>query len=192
MIPHAEKLIEKAQKGEKLTTAERRHCVAFLMATERPTNSNMGNLFKVSERQIRLDKEHIRKERAKEITEEDISLVISDIAMVFETQIRDIERSKKKCKMGGRAYLEHCKTIFKSQLEKVKALQDLGYYPKNLGQMTVEKYEYKAIVSKDGSVETRPTELTFEDVEVVEQQPAEQKALPAPEYLDRDVSEFET
>jgi hypothetical protein len=191
MIPHAEKLIEKAQKGEKLNTAERRHCVAFMMTTQRETNANMGSLFKVSERQIRLDKEHIRKERAKEITEEDISLVISDIAMVFETQIRDIEASKRRCKRGSRSYLEHCKTIFKAQLDKVKALQDLGYYPKNLGQMTVQKYEYAAIVSKDGSVETRPTNLAL-DAEIIEGEVEELKALPAPEPLDRDVTEFET
>jgi hypothetical protein len=45
----------------------------------------------------------------------------------------------------------------------VKALQDLGYYPKNLGNMTVQKFDFKAIVNKlDGSVTVHNRDLIDE------------------------------
>jgi hypothetical protein len=160
MLPQSEQLLERARAGERLTTKERRHCVAYNMA-KAPDISNvaMGELFQVSERQIRLDKQYIRQERAKLVKEDDVGLVIADIAMSFDNEVQDIQRSKTKCKIGTPAYLNHCKTIFDLQLAKVKALQDLGYYPKSLGNLTVDKFEYVAVVGKDGSVNTRPIEL---------------------------------
>jgi hypothetical protein len=163
MIPHAEKLIDRARAGERLNPKDRRHCIAYIIGTQPTvTNVEMAELFKVSERQIRIDRKSIREEKSKLLKEEDIGLVIVDIAMRCEQQIRDIERSKQKCQLGTRAYMEHCRAIFKIELEKVSALQNLGYYPKNLGNMTIDKYEYKAIVSKDGSVNTRPVDLQID------------------------------
>ena len=46
------------------------------------------------------------------------------------------------------------------QVEKVTALQRLGYYPVNLGNMTIDKFEYKATVSLDGSVESHRKKLS--------------------------------
>lgn len=169
-IPEAQKLLQRAQAGEKLTPKERRHCIAFLMATAPETNqTDMADWFGVSERQIRFDKRHIREERAALIKEEDIALVIADIAFSFDNQVRDIETSKRKCDKGTRTYLEHCKAVFDMQLRRVKALQDLGYYPKNLGNMVIDRYVYAAEVGKDGSVNTRPVDLQFaEDGTVIE------------------------
>jgi hypothetical protein len=168
-LPHAEKLIERARQGERLPSKERQHCVSFLMATQpSATNVELGILFGVSERQIRQDKDKIRRDRAKLLKEDDIGLVIADIAMSFDNQVRDIEASKRKCKYGSRTFLEHCKAIFKLQMDKVVALQNLGYYPKNLGQMTVEKFEYTAIVSPDGSASSLPTKLMIEDGSIQE------------------------
>jgi hypothetical protein len=183
-LPHAEKLIERARRGERLGTKDRRHCISFLMTTQPDaTNVEMGQLFQVTERAIRIDKKYIREERAKLIKQDDIGLVIADIAMSFDNQVRDIEKSKRKCKLGGRPYLEHCKAIFNLQLQKVKALQELGYYPKNLGNMTVEKFEYKAIVGKDGSVNTRAIEGYEEDDAIdAEFEEVRQKQLTASEH----------
>lgn len=170
----AEKVIERAQKGERLSAIDRRFCVAYLMGTAyEATNVELATLFQVSERQIRLDRQKVREVKAQEIKDEDIGLVVADISMTFERQIRDIERSKAKCKMGTRHYLEHCKAIHDLQLKTVKAMQDLGYYPKNLGNLTVEKYEYKASVTKDMTMEARPLELRPDQVEFL--------ALPSPE-----------
>jgi hypothetical protein len=117
----------------------------------------MAEVFKVSERMIRLDKKYLREEKAKLIKEDDPGLVVADIVLSYENQVADIEKSKGKCKIGSRDYLEHCKAIFNMRREMVKALQELGYYPKNLGNMTVEKFVYKSIVNpKDNSVLTRP------------------------------------
>lgn len=178
-IPHAEKLLEKAQSGVRLTPNERRHCVAFLMAT-RPheTNSELGKTFGVSEKMIRKDKDQIRGERAKLIKEDDIGLVISDIVMCLENQVRDIERSKGKASAGTKAYLDHCRAIFNMKLESVKALQELGYYPRNLGNMVVEKFEYRATVGRDGSVDTRPVNL-LDNENIIEAEFEEQKQIVA-------------
>lgn len=192
-IPHAEKLIERAQKGERLNSNERRHCLAFLMATSQMESSEeLATLFQVSGRLIRADKKYIREEKAKTIKDDDIALVIADIAMTLERQMRDLERSKYRCTPGTVAYLRHCTAIHEVQLKTVSALQDLGYYPKNLGLMTVEKWNYKATVSRDGSVLTRPIDMEIGDggqpiLDADYEEVGEQRALPPPEENEQDL-----
>jgi hypothetical protein len=180
-IPYADKLIERAQKGERLTAKDRRHCVGYLMGT-RPemTNVEAAEIFQVSEGLIRQDKKRIRHERAKLIKEDDIGLVIADIAMECDNQIRDLEASKRKCKMGQRAFVEHCKAIVDTRLKSVKALQELGFYPKSLGNLTVERFEYKAVVGRDGSVDTRAADIRFDGSEIIDADFEEQLQLEAP------------
>lgn len=172
--PQAEKLIERAQKGERLSTKDRRHCVAYLSAT-RPdvTNTAMADLFKVSERMIRIDRMKIRQDKAELLKREDIGLVIADIALCFEKQVKDLEAGKAKCKVGSSVYLNYCKAIFNLQLEKIRALQELGYYPKNLGNMTVDKFVFKAVMGEDGSINTRPVNIDFDKSKVVDVEAAE-------------------
>lgn len=177
---HAEKLIELSKKGQKLSAKDRRHCVAYYMGMSSGlTNNELGELFQVSERMIRIDKKTVKEERVKLLKEEDIGLVIADIALTLERQMRDIETSKAKCSMGTIPYLKHCEAIHAIQLRTVKALQELGHYPKNLGNLIIEKFEYRADVSKDGSVLTRPVNMEFEDAEFTEVQTV-QAQLPAP------------
>jgi len=175
--PEAEKLIQRASAGERLTTADRRYCISYLTAT-RPELSNiaMGDIFGVTEAAIRLDLKKIREDKAKLIREDDIGLVIADIALTFERQVQDIERSKNKSQIGSRTYLEHCRAIARMQVERVQLLQELGFYPKNLGNMTVNKFEYRAVVTKDGSVDTRRVDMG----DVIEVAVEEPKQLMAP------------
>lgn len=162
-IPVAEKLLEQAKKGERLSPKERRHVIAFLMATNaEATNVELGQMFGVTERQIRLDKKSIREERSKLIREEDVGLVIADILMDYDRNIRDIERSKRHSKVGTPNFRQHCESAMKMRLDTVRALQDLGWLPKNLGNMTVAKFSYKAVVEKDGTVVSRPVDLVIE------------------------------
>jgi antitoxin (DNA-binding transcriptional repressor) of toxin-antitoxin stability system len=185
--PQAEQLIDRARAGERLNSADRRHCIAYLMAVHpEMTKAAMADVFGVGESMIRQDFQKIRQEKAKLVKEDDIGLVIADIAMTFEKQVIDIERSKNKCTLGSRAYLEHCRAIARMQVERVQLLQELGYYPKSLGSMTVQRFDYKAIVTKDGSVDTRAVNIDAQgviDAEIVE----DQLALPAPETI----NEFE-
>lgn len=181
-IPQAQQLIDKAQAGEKLSTKERRHCVAYVMSTmPEVTNSEMARWFQVTERAVRLDKKFIREEKAKLIKEDDIGLVIADIIMTYDSEVRDLQRSKGKARLGTREFKDHCIAIFDMRHKTVKALQDLGYLPKNIGTITKQSYEYKAIVdTRDGSVTT----------EKVEHLP-EQKKLPAPAMEARDLGALE-
>lgn len=177
--PHADKLIARARSGERLTATERRHCLAYMQHSH-PDNSTMelAELFKVSDRQIRDDRNIIRTEYAKQIKKEDVGLVIADIRMALEQQIRNVESSLRKCQLGTRTYLEHCKTIMAMRLQSVEALQKLGYYPLNLGNSTVERFDYVAIVDeRTGAVDTRSVEFA----DIIDAEYEEQKQLPAPE-----------
>jgi len=183
MIANAEKLIARAQKGEKLSRRERLHCVSYFMAVcPTLTNREIAEIFGITERAVRVDKQKVKEDRASQIREEDIALVIADIAMTYDCQLRDLEKSKQKCKLGSRDYISHCDTIFNMQYKKVQALQNLGYYPKNLGNMTVESFEYKAIVNSDSSV------VTARKIDVIDTTP---KSLIAPIHRDLDVLDAE-
>ena len=174
----ADRILESASRGEAVTTQDRRHAVMYLMATEpQVTNSEMAEMFKVTERTIRFDKKKIREERSKRIKEEDVSLVIADILMDFERNVSDIEKSKKHATPGTRTYLEHCTSVIRMRLDTSRALQDLGYLPKSLGHLAVHKYNYQSTVLKDGSVETRKVE-SFEDATPEELKTIERLALP--------------
>jgi hypothetical protein len=181
--PTAQDMIQRARNGEKLTTRERRHVITWLQATSGDdttsismTNQQLGDLFGVTERTIRQDKQAFRKEKAKFIREDDISLIIADIALDFERQSRDIERSKKAAKEGSMTYLRHCTDALLLRVKMVNALQDLGYYPKNLGQLTVNKWDFEAKVDKGtGYVTTEQVtaishvkELPLLEAEVIE------------------------
>jgi hypothetical protein len=159
MIPVTEQLLDVARKKiRKLTSKERRQCVVYLLTVDPDTtNVSLAQLFDVSERTIRNDFRTFRKEKAKFIKEDDVGLIIADIALDYERQIRDIERSKAKAKIGSRTFLDHCTSAMELRIKMVKALQDLGYYPKNLGNMTIEKFDFKAEVNQlTGAVVTRP------------------------------------
>lgn len=183
MTTQAEKLIGRALSGERLSSSERRHCVAYKLATDPTmTKVEMGRLFQVSEGMIRQDILKIRQDKAKSIREDDIGLVIADIAYTFERQVEDLEKSKTKCDLGTRTYLEHCRALAKMQVERIELLQGIGYYPKNLGNMTVQKFEYRAVVGRDGSVDTRPSDLQLDEGgKILDAEYEDVKLLPAPE-----------
>lgn len=147
----------------------------------------MAKLFQVSERQVRLDKQHLRNERAKLLKEDDVGLIVADISIAFDNQIVDIEKSKKSAKPGSKVYLDHCQAIIELRLKAVKSLQDLGWLPKSLGNMIVDRFDYSAVVSKDGSVSTQPTHLIPERVPArIEQAKSDEPQTIEAEFIDVD------
>jgi DeoR/GlpR family transcriptional regulator of sugar metabolism len=167
-IPVTQALLEESSK-RKLTTKERRQCVVYLKTTNvEITNTELAEMFQVTERTIRQDLQDFRKQKARFIKEDDVGLIIADIALDYERQIKDIERSKAKAKIGSLVYLQHCTNAMDLRLKCVKALQDLGYYPKNLGNMTIKKFDFKALVNQlDGSVSVVKRE-DIQDAELIE------------------------
>jgi len=154
-VPTAQRLLEDARDNrKKLTTDERRHLVAYLEATSPSdyTNQELAEMCQVTERTIRLDKQALRKKMSEELKEDDVGLIVADIIMNYRRQLRDIEASKAKCSPGSHAYLQHCVAAFNLQRDLTKICQDLGWYPKNLGNLVTEKYIYQAIVTKDGTI----------------------------------------
>ena len=169
-VPHAEQLIERAEKGEKLSTSNRRMVLAYLMQVKpssQISNVKLASLFQITERQIRVDRQKIRKQRADILKQDDIGLVISDIVTVFERQMHNLEKGlsklEEKQQVGSLLYKQYCESILSTQLKVVEALQNLGYYPKNLGTLSVEKYEFTATVNRDDSQPVRPINLQIKD-----------------------------
>lgn len=159
-----ERLLEEAQGGKKLNTADRRRVVAWLASTQPDVcNTDMAAWFKVSEGSIRKDKMAIKEAMVKDIREDDVAIIVADLLWDIRRQIRDLESSKEKTGLGTRERRQHIEAIVDTRLKATKALQDLGFLPKNLGNMTVDKFEYAAIVSvRDGSVNTTPMNLVDE------------------------------
>lgn len=155
----AQKLLSAQEKGTELTTEERRHCVAFLIATEGQTNEELAERFGVHPRTITNDRKAIREDVATELKSEDIALVIADIRMAFEQTMRNIDMSAKVAKKGTQVYLNHQSARFKLQMDYIKGMQDLGIYPKELGTMHVEEFKFEAILGKNNQVETRAVNM---------------------------------
>lgn len=163
-IIDSEELLAIAESGkwdnEKYTVEQRRKVVAFVMAT-RPDVSNiaMARWFKISDTAIRKDKDWIRTKASEEITKDDIGLVIVDIRRSFERFMTEVGESAKKAQKGTNTYLMHQKLMMDYQLKVVEALQSLGYYPKNMGNLTKKVYVFKSHVNtKTGDVNTLPVE----------------------------------
>jgi hypothetical protein len=158
-----EALLQQAKDGQKLDVEDRRRVMRYLMYIQpEMTNVDAGELFQVTEATIRKDRKVIREEMAEELKTEDVGLVVSDIAFNFRRQLRDLEASKAKCKMGTKEYVQHCQAILKIELDKTKMFQELGFLPKNLGNMTIQNYEYAAVVIKGDQIESRPLTM-FDD-----------------------------
>lgn len=188
--PIAEKIIDQARYGKKPTSDERRMALVYLMYTQSHDdikNTEMAELFQVSERQIRKDRAAIRKKKSEYIKTEDVSLVIADIAINTDRQIYDLEKSKGKCKLGTKNYLDHCKAIVELEQKKIKLMQDLGYYPKNLGTLVEQKFEFKSTITRDTSMLERPLNMEFEGGEDLSGREVLQIA--APDFIEVDDDE---
>lgn len=134
-------------------------CLAYLQSVQpgEYTNCELAQWFGVTERTIRVDHRKFREEMADAVREDDVALVVGDITFAFKRLVRDVEGSKAKCRRGTSVYLDHCKTAFDMELKKLKALQDLGFLPKNLGNMTKEEFLYAAVVMpQTGAASSRP------------------------------------
>jgi hypothetical protein len=165
----AQQILTRADGGEKVSAQDRRHALVYLKATQPQLSiDELSQMFHVSSRMISEDRVIIREEKAKVLKDElskDLGLVIADIAMDFEKQVSDLEKSKGKAKLGSKPYIDHCNSIFNLRMKMIECYQNIGYLPKNLGAMTVEKFEYRATVSLDGSVNTRQVEQFDEKAE---------------------------
>jgi hypothetical protein len=174
-IPVTQRLLDEA-RTRKLTVKERRQCVVYLKTTDpETTNVYLAELFQVTERTIRQDLQKFRKDKARFIKEDDVGLIIADIALDYERQVNDIEKSKAKAKPGTGVYLQHCTSAMELRLKMVKALQDLGYYPKNLGNMTIKKFDFTAVVEP---ISGQVTTVQSGDVPILEAEFTDQLALP--------------
>jgi transcriptional antiterminator len=81
MIPVTQRLIEESNT-RKLATKERRQAVVFIRSTNpEVTNTEMAEQFGVSERTIRQDLQAFRREKAQFIKDDDVGLIIADIAL---------------------------------------------------------------------------------------------------------------
>lgn len=186
----AESLIERAKAGERLNADDRRQCISWLLISGTDmSNVDMGEMFQVSEAAIRKDKLTVRESVAEEIEQDDIRLTVADIKMNFDCQLRDLKKGKKKTAPGTKLHLDYCKAILYMDLERVKAFQALGILPSNVGSMTINEYNYAAIVTKGDSVDTRRLEEFDEATQ--KRIKDRRKALPPPKKGSEEVIDIE-
>lgn len=183
LVLRAEELYK--QGGDtRLDAEERRDAIQYLMLMRPDLNCvELGRYFKVTERVIRLDRDVIRKRVAEEVTDKDVSIVVSDLMRGHELLMTDLAKSKKKCTLGTPAYLNHLKFEQEAQFKVVELLQSLGVYPKNLGNLTKTEFVYKAHVAKGGGVNTTQI-ASEEELKTIEAQ--EVKMLPGAYETDED------
>ena len=158
VLLRAQELLNRANNGELLTQKERRHCIDYILSNSSSplqeddenkkllpiTNQEMADLFQVSVRQITKDKAFVRKKRASELSNEDVTLVLADLSYTFDEQLAKAKRALSMTKPGTELYLKYVKTITDIAVQRVKILQDLGYYPKSLGNLTVDSFDFTA------------------------------------------------
>lgn len=91
--------------------------------------------------------------------EKSLSKRVEEITSSFAKQVGDAEANKLLSKPGSKTYLDYCRGIVELRLKEIQALQSIGVLPKNIGNETSERFEYMAVVSKDGSVVTRSANM---------------------------------
>jgi hypothetical protein len=169
---------------ERLDAEERRDALQYLLLMRPDLNLiELGRYFKVTEKVIRSDKDIIRKRISEEVTDKDISVVVSDIMRGQELLRTDLARSKKKCALGTPTYVNHLKFEQECEHKYIELLQSLGVYPKNLGNITRTEFIYKAHVAKGGGVSVSTIQSDAE-LKTIEAQ--EVKLLPGAYETDED------
>lgn len=159
--PVAENLVAQARNGEKLELEDRRHALQYLMFTE-PDLSRMelGRLFQVDESTIRHDIKRIKERNAEVVKEDtDVKLIIADLIAARDRALVEIEKAKKaivdgKKGIGSPNHLNYIKATVELHLRVTEALQNMGWLPKNIGALTVNKHVFKAVVMKGQYIQT--------------------------------------
>lgn len=147
-------------------------------------NTELADIFGVSERMIRVDIKAIKDSLAKEFAGLDPTVIVADLLIMRDDLLTELRKSMKSTTLGTRSRLDHLLAIKSINIDTVKALQDLGVLPKELGHLQTENYDFKAYVIKDAQVVTRRLDM-FDD------KPSAQLALPAPDQQDREALDEE-
>lgn len=159
-----ERLIQKAEGGERLSADDRRQCIAYLhFSHNHLTNGALAEKFGVSESQIRKDKKIIEANRAKETFETDVSLVVYRVAEIIDIELKSLAASKSKARLGTRDYVLHSKATVEMALSKLQMLVDMGFVQREIPGGSGKKFDYAAIVLKGDQIDTRPVEMFDED-----------------------------
>lgn len=168
----AKELWTNAQNGDKITTQQRRHVLEWLrvMGDTSRTNVDLAKIFGVTERMIRADRQKVREEAVKALSEtKDINFVIADVFQDFELQRRDLEKNKKHSREGSATFNQACKMIFDMRIQMLKTLQDLGWLPPSLSTVHTQAYVHTAIVNvSDSSVTTETIKDAAKAKEIVD------------------------
>ena len=144
-------------KRTKNKSADRRIAITTSLLTDSKSNAEFAEELQVSERTITRDRTAIRRDIAETIRSEDVGLVLADIRIAFDKNMRDIGESKKQAHPGTKTYLDHATAEFRMMQDYVAALMDLGVFPKNLGIVHTEKYAFSATVGLNVATDRKVT-----------------------------------
>lgn len=85
----------------------------------------------------------------------DTIAVLARLQLSYEGRIAQMERDMRKSKAGSKTRLDYLRALGREEREHTELLQSLGYFPKNLGLQTVQRYEFKAAVGLDVGLGTQ-------------------------------------
>ncbi len=119
----------------------------------------------------------------------DLGGIVSELTADYENQRKQIRRSRAKCRPGTKAYLDHCKLLDDLRRKHILSLRTLGLIPRSLAATLADRYEYTAVLAKDGTCAIR----TFDTLaEAALWREAEQRVAARCAEFNRDVErEFE-
>lgn len=109
--------------------------------------------------------------------------LLRDLEANYKSNRKLLLRSLENCRVGTTSYLQHLKALDDQFLKYAEFRRDVGILPKNVGAQTVTEYRFRAIMGKNGSVQTVPVETNQQTLELdrAEEKTARTNAFDSPE-----------
>jgi hypothetical protein len=148
-----EQLWEVAQAGtRKLSASERRRVLIYLdeVGEKKQTNYDLARIFKVSEAQIRADKQRLLGHYVRVLTPEAAISLVAGHFRELDNMIALCKRGMDACDSGTTMERFYLETMAKLLRERFTSWQEVGVVRKELGNLNVTEERWVATVSPAG------------------------------------------
>jgi hypothetical protein len=150
----SKELLARAEAGERLSTEDRRHVVAWFQVTQPELNNTaLAEKLGVAPTTIQLDKRKLREIMVDELREEsEVKFIVADIMQDFRKVYRNVEQGLLASVPGTAEYLRYNQVLFDLRMKMAKSFQDLGWLPKGDQDTSKEEYTFEVSVGEDGRI----------------------------------------
>lgn len=113
------------------------------------SNYKLGAVFGVNEKQIRKDRELIRKQAMTALTPEQALAFVEDFLREHNALIRRAELGLEACEAGSQTQVMFLRLISDLRKRHIALLQEVEVVPKQLGNLNITEEIWEATVSRD-------------------------------------------